>query len=132
MLKEIFIINKAGIGLFYQNFEENGQKEKDMVSAFLKVIQDFSEEYMNQKLQEIHLGTNKVVLFSGDPVSFVIKVSSARSSNQLEARIKLLKDRFLQNYTPQIERNDTEISLFDPFEEEVRKVFKQFLSYFSP
>ncbi len=46
MLKEIFIINKAGIGLFYQNFEVNGQKEKDMVSAFLKAIQDFSEEYM--------------------------------------------------------------------------------------
>ena len=74
MLKEIFILNKAGIGLFYQNFEIQKRRDKDLIAAFLKIFQDLSEEYMNQDLKELQVGENKVVFFSGEPVSLVIKV----------------------------------------------------------
>ena len=123
VLKEIFIINNAGVGLFYQNFETNGKKDKDIISAFLKIFQDLSIEYLNQSLQEFQVGTNKVVFFSGEPVSFVIKVNSTLPSKKIEGRIKFLKDLFVQTYTQQIERNETEISFFDDFEEEIKKVF---------
>ena len=122
-LKEIFIINNAGVGLFYQNFETNRKDDKDIVSAFLKIFQDLSIEYLNQSLQEFQVGTNKMVFFSDEPVSFVIKVNSTLPSKKIEGRIKFLKDLFVQTYTQQIERNETEISFFDDFEEEIKKVF---------
>jgi len=123
MLKEIFIINKGGIGLFYQNFETTGRKDKDLVSAFLKIFQDLTVEYMNQSLQELQVGTDKVIFVSGEPVSFVLKVNSIMPSNKIETRIALLKDRFLRNYTEQLSQNDTDIKDFDAFEQDIKEVF---------
>jgi len=123
LLKEIFILNKAGIGLFYQNFEPYGQKDTDLISAFLKIFQDLTLEYMNQSLQELKVGKDKILFFSGEPVSFVLKINNTIPSNKIENRITYLKDRFLQNYTEQLTQKDINIKDFDAFEEVVKEEF---------
>jgi hypothetical protein len=124
MIKEILIINRSGIGLFYQNFENDAQENQQVLAGFFSAIQCFAKECTKDNLKAIISGESKYSIVEGDDFSIIIKTSKGLDFKKFEEKINSLKNTFLQEYEDDLSRNNTDTRRYNGFEEIVKSMFK--------
>lgn len=124
MIKEIYILNKGGIGLFYQNFSDKIEGDDQLAASLFNVIQSFAENYLNEDIRSIVSNNDKLLFFRGKDFSIIIRTDTNSKLDEKSKKIKVLKDRFFQKYHKNLKYNITDVSIYDEFEEIIRKIFK--------
>lgn len=123
MIKEIFILNEGGIGLFYQNFEKEVQDNCQMLASFFSAIQSFAEKAMSEHLNAIISGENKYVFYTAEKFSIVIKTDKNTSDSKIKSKLEILKDSFHKIFEDCLNQNEIRTENFNGFEQIVINVF---------
>jgi len=124
MIKEIYILNKGGIGLFYQNFSDKIEGDEQLAASLFNVIQTFAETYLNEEVRSIVADNDKLLFFQGDSFSIIIRTDMNSKLDEKSKKLKALRDEFFKRYHKNLKCNITDISIYDDFEETIRNIFK--------
>jgi hypothetical protein len=124
LIKEILIINDGGIGLFYQNFEEQAKVDCQVMAGFLSAIQNFAQNCAEDQLQAIVSDKDQYTFHNAKNYSVVIKASRKVSVKTLEEKIAQLKQDFEAIYREYLERQEVNSEKYNGFEEVIMNVFE--------
>jgi len=124
MIKEILISKPNGIGLFYQNFESEAQKDPQLMAGFFNAIQCFIQECTKDQLHAIMSGENQFCFFQGNNFSMVIKTAKNLDVKKIQDKITILKEVFHKLFEEELSRNEIDPTKYNGFEKIVRDLFK--------
>ncbi|MHA1651103.1 MAG: hypothetical protein ACTSYB_12980, partial [Candidatus Helarchaeota archaeon] len=110
MIKEIYILNKGGIGLFYQNFSDKIEGDEQLAASLFNVIQTFAETYLNEEVRSIVADNDKLLFFQGDSFSIIIRTDMNSKLDEKSKKLKALRDELFKRYHKNLKCNITDIS----------------------
>ena len=123
MINEILIINSNGIGLFYQNFEEETQLDHQLIAGFFAAIQNFAKMCVKDHICAIVSGEKKYSFYEGKDFSIIVKTENKSDLKKIEEKINDIKNSFIQLYKDCLARNETNTETFNGFEIIVQNAF---------
>ena len=123
MIREIFIINQSGIGIFYQNFEKEAQYDEDLMSSYLSAIQALAVESTKDRIQAIISGSSRYSFVPGENFLMVIKTVKDMRDKGLLVKLNTMKSIFFQIYEEELKRKDANLEKYNGFENIIREIF---------
>jgi hypothetical protein len=131
MIEEFWIINAAGVPLFYQS-TKSGAKD-DSLEAITKstlfagmwsAINSFAQQIDGTSISSIHLGTNTLTLKKSESFNLIFTVKAPRDvkDKQVNKILAKLMESFLENYSTILPSWTGNIGDFSSFHQEVNKV----------
>ncbi|MFX1502023.1 MAG: hypothetical protein ACFFDH_13755 [Promethearchaeota archaeon] len=133
MIKELMIINQAGIALFYHNFINNHRlKDEQSLASYFDIICRFTKQEFKESLKLLSLNSF-IFFFYTHKSSFhlVLKCDNKNiDKTVLESFSEAIIDSFLIKYKDTLENFNGEISKFSSFSKKIMKIldsqFKDF------
>ncbi|MHA1378437.1 MAG: hypothetical protein ACTSRG_08650 [Candidatus Helarchaeota archaeon] len=125
MIESIHIVNReSGISLFIRSYTKNILNKEIMFVAFLKAMEDLSQETKQESVQEIILKETKIVFYKNDIV-VVLAITNKTDDSELTRRIlKAIGEKFVEQYKERLEFFSGRVSDFDGFSETVDNIIK--------
>lgn len=124
VIKEIYILNGSGIGVFYQNYEDQVQKDLQLIAPFFSAIQSFAQECTKDNLKALIMGENKYSFINHETFSIVIKTDKSLDLKNIQKKIDNLSRTFFTQYGKELMKSNQDLDNYNNFEIVVREMFE--------
>ncbi len=118
MIRQIFIINSAGLLLFLRNYVTD-KLEADLISGFLTAMSTFAEEIKGGTIEKLEFMQFQFV-YSIDEKSemkFVLCIDADDIIDEPKERLEIVKQEFLNRYIDKLKDWGGDVSIFRSFKE---------------
>jgi len=120
MIKELIIVNMAGIALFYQNFEKKDVENYQSIAAFFTALNSFAKESVKDDLNMIQMGTDIFYFYSDQNLNCIIKCAlKTVDEKRINELAKRIINQFKNKFSDEIENFEGAITIFDTFTEDL-------------
>lgn len=117
MIRDVIILHKSGVPLFYQNFGQchSFGQEINLISGFISAIQMFSEQLAGSQIEMIELMEKKMAFSKSSSTINAIICDKNDTSEIISVKIKKVSEIFENEYTSHIKNFNGNITPFDNF-----------------
>jgi hypothetical protein len=117
MIRDVIILHKSGVPLFYQNFGQchSFGQEINLISGFISAIQMFSEQLAGSQIEMIELMEKKMAFSKSNSTINAIICDKTDTNDVISVKIKKVTEIFENEYKQQIKDFNGNIALFDKF-----------------
>jgi hypothetical protein len=110
-----------GICLVSRQYNEKYSKKDHLLSAFISAIDSFAKEFSQNELKKLVLEDDVFSFSKVNDVIFVFTHENMRNS-KLESIFNKISTKFFELYNSEFNNWNSDISIFEPFEEEADKI----------
>jgi hypothetical protein len=110
-----------GICLISRQYNEKYTKKNHLLSAFISALDSFATEFSHNELKKLVLEDDVFSFSKINDIIFVFTHDNVKNS-KLEKISNQISSRFLELYNSEIKNWNSDVSVFEPFEEEIDKI----------
>ena len=133
MIKELMIINQAGIALFYHNFINNEKSDDEQsLASYFDIICRFTKHSFKESLRTLELDSHIFFFYTHKSnYHLVLKCENKEFKKDILENIsEMIIDKFLQKYKDVLQDFNGEISSFKTFSKNIIKILNSQLKDF--
>lgn len=110
-----------GICLVSRQYNEKYNIKDHLLSAFISAIDSFAKEFSHSELKSLVLEDDVFSFSKINDIIFVFTHDNVKNS-KLESISSQISSRFFELYNSEFKNWNSDVSIFEPFEEEADKI----------
>ena len=122
MFKELIIVNNAGIGLFYQQFDRKIEDHQS-IAALFSALKTYAQMTVGDELTCIVLGESTINIYNRDELNSIFRYNKNETTeNRINLLAETIIDSFFNKYRNEITRFKGVIKCFDSFSDDLGEI----------
>ncbi|MHA1268453.1 MAG: hypothetical protein ACTSPY_01580 [Candidatus Helarchaeota archaeon] len=122
-IRELIIVNDAGIAIFYQNFASDNNIDYQSIAVFFTALNTFANYSINDKINSIVLGKKIYYFVRKDNLNFIFRCDKKDfSENVLKSKAEKVVVEFYNKFCDVLKEFDGNISCFNSFSDKLSEI----------